>query len=369
MEKSSILIMPALYAGGAEKQYRYIIETANKEKSNLVVFLVNKPLKGMESETERFIRCNTNVEFHQLDNNVLNFNAESKNKVRIEKVKALLVLYAQLRKYIKKNNVDTVMFSYVTQLMLTPFFNKNGVNVVFNERNTGRQICDSKMKRSLLKKCHKVIANSNYAARYVQDKTGINVEVVKNGLVTDRIEKVGHTDFVILVPARLTPIKNQLVVLRALKIIGTNGLKVIFAGSVKDEAYYAKLKEYVVENDLEKCVSFPGHVSNMKDMYATTDLMILPSFEEGTPNVLLESYLYEIYPLVSDIPMNRDCCISESLLFSPDDADKLAEKIQEVMKMSANQKEEIASKGFQYVCDEYSMEKLAQNYKRILFDA
>ena len=67
--------------------------------------------------------------------------------------------------------------------------------------------------------------------------------------------------------------------------------------------------------------------------------------------------------------MNRDCCISESLLFSPNDANELAEKIQEAMNMSASQKEEIASNGLRYVCDEYSMEKLAQNYKRILFDA
>lgn len=368
MEKSSILIMPALFAGGAEKQYRYIIEAANTEKRNLAVFLVNKPLKGMESETERFICCNSNVEFHQLNNNVLNFNAESKNKVRVEKIKALLVLYAQLKKYIKKNHVDTVMFSYVTQLVLTPFFNNNRVKVVFNERNTGRQICDSKMKRSLLKKCHKVIANSNYAAKYVQEKTGITVEVVKNGLMVDKIEKSNHSDFVILVPARLTPIKNQLVVLKALKTIGTSGVKAVFAGSVKNEAYYNELKGYVAKNGLEECVSFPGHVSNMKELYATTDLMILPSFEEGTPNVLLESYLYKIYPLVSDIPMNKDCCINENLLFPPDDVDKLAEKVKKVMNMNIGQKEKIASKGFQYVCDEYSMEKLAQNYSRILFD-
>lgn len=53
-DKHILLIMAVLYAGGAEKQYRYIME-ALSESNKVSVLLLNKPINGNEEHTNLFI--------------------------------------------------------------------------------------------------------------------------------------------------------------------------------------------------------------------------------------------------------------------------------------------------------------------------
>ena len=48
-KKTCILIMPALFSGGAEKQYRYIMNEVSGSKNRVIVLLLNSPA---ESEKE-----------------------------------------------------------------------------------------------------------------------------------------------------------------------------------------------------------------------------------------------------------------------------------------------------------------------------
>lgn len=371
MEKRNntcMLIMPALFSGGAEKQYRYIMSEIVDEHRRVVVLLLNLPLQGEEKSTRAFIENHSNIEFHQLDGNVLNCNTESKLSVYIAKVCALLKQRRWVKDYLKQNNVDIVMFSYVTQLILTPLFNRYNVKVVFNERNTGRQICDKEFKINLLKKCFKVIANSKYAADYIKKKTGLNVEVFNNGIVEKHIEHIAHKFFVVTVPARITRIKNQMLVLEALNLLSDkNRIRIRFAGSTEDEQYEQELKTYIENHGLQEIVEFLGYINDMKSVYGQTDLLVLPSFEEGTPNVLLESYMYRILPLASNIPMNKDCCIFEHLLFDPNDPKMLAQKIELAVKgMLFEDINTVLDKNESYVHSEYSMKNLKQKYSQLL---
>jgi glycosyltransferase involved in cell wall biosynthesis len=273
-----------------------------------------------------------------------------------------------VRSFLKKNRVDVVMCSYVTQLLMTPLFNRYGTKVIFNERNTGRQICDKKFKMDLLKQCFKVVANSKYAAEYVEQKTGLTVEVYNNGIVEKHLEPIAHEDFIITVPARINRIKNQMVVLEALQQLkDKSNIRVCFAGNVDDEQYEQELKHYVKEHNLQAYVEFLGYVNKMNEVYGRTDLMVLPSFEEGTPNVLLESYMYRILPLVSDIPMNRDCCNWEQLLFDPQNPQMLAEKIAAAADgRLVENLETVLNRNEAYVYAEYSMENLKKRYSQLL---
>lgn len=215
-KKTCILIMPALFSGGAEKQYRYIMNEVSGSKNRVIVLLLNSPAESEKEITEKFIEKHPNIEFYQLDGRVM--STEKKGlTIKYEKLKCFFKQKKWIRKFLRENKVDIVMFSYVTQLLLVPIFKRYGIKTVFNERNTGRQICDKKFKKALLKKCDRVVANSKYAAQYVKNATGIDVAVINNGIEDKKLEKKEHSGFNVLIPARITRVKNQMVAVRALQ--------------------------------------------------------------------------------------------------------------------------------------------------------
>lgn len=368
-KKNVLLIMSALFVGGAEKQYRYIME-ALSESNSIDVLLLNKPLKGEEQKTGNYIDNHRNIRFHQLNGDALNEAKKGKLHGIIGKIRSLGIQWMWLRKHLKNNRTDVVMYTYITQLMMTSIFRKYGVKTIFNERNTGRQICDKKFKVLLLKKCDKVICNSEYASKYINHKTGITAEVYKNGIELKSCQKKEHNEFNILVPARISQIKNQMLVVKALELLKTmldakayESIHCVFAGSCEFEDYRQKILHEIKTEELN--IELAGYVGNMEERYSVTDLVILPSFEEGTPNVLLEAYMYRILPLISNIPMNKACCIDDRIMFDPNDAKSLAEKIKAVISGRLLDTVDFKDKARKYVEENYSLKAMADNYERL----
>ncbi len=363
-EKKILLIMTALFAGGAEKQYRYIME-ALSESSSVSVLLLNQPIKGKEDFTRNYILQHGSIEFFQLDGDALNMAKSGRINEKLGKIRSLFLQWCWLRRYLRNHKVDAVMFTYVTQLLMVPLFNKYGIKSVFNERNTGRQVCDKGFKIKLLQKCTKVIANSEYASNYIHEKAGIDVSVYKNGVKIDSIEKKEHTAFNILVPARINRIKNQKAVADAIRLLKDrlpqsdyDRISVVFAGMIEENAYLEEIKQVIQRDSLN--ITIPGYVEQMSDLYEKTDLLILPSYEEGTPNVLLEAYMYRIDALVSDIPMNVSCCTDREMLFSPEDPVELAERIATVLK--TKKPEAYYDNNYRYLLEHYGINQMKERY-------
>lgn len=361
--------MTALFVGGAEKQYRYIME-ALSEKYKVHVLLLNQPLKGEESRTKKYIESHRIISFYQLNGNALNEAKKGKIQGIIGKIRALVMQWLWLKKYVFGLKIDATMFTYVTQLLMVPLLRRMGIRIVFNERNTGRQICDREFKVGLLHKCDKVICNSEFASKYIEEMTGINVTVLKNGIEIKPCLRKEHEGFNILVPARISPIKNQMIVAKALERLKTllnedeiALIRCTFAGSCEFQEYKTQLENEIKEHDLN--IELTGFIGNMDELYATSDLVILPSYEEGTPNVLLEAYMNRIDVLASDIPMNRVCCTDDGILFSPDDDMELAQKI--VGCYRTHKTQEFYDKNYNYLIDNYGINEMKRNYI-LLFD-
>lgn len=363
-----LLIMTSLYAGGAEKQYRYIMESLCID-NEVTVLLVNKPLCGLEESTREYILSHPKIRFIQLNGDALNKEKKGKIIKFFGKVQTLLKQYIWICNNVKEKTADVVMFSYVTQLLMSDFFRKRKIKIIFNERNTGRQVCDNKLKIKCLQKCDKVVCNSIAAAEYIKKKAGIHTEVINNGINIRTIEKKAHEGFNIVVPARINGIKNQMVVVKAVKQLREympdceySKVKCLFAGTIEDEKYGAQLKAYISEEKLN--AEIIGYQKNIERIYEITDLLILPSYEEGTPNVLLEAYMYGIRRLVSNIDTNKKCAISDNILFDPNDEIILARKICEIVQGKqaylSNQAE------LEYIKQNYSITAMGNNYQRLI---
>lgn len=133
-------------------------------------------------------------------------------------------------------------------------------------------------------------------------------------IMNRKLEKEEHSGFNVLIPARITRIKNQMVAVRALQYLNDIPIKIYLAGGIEDQGYFDELRTESEKLQILDKIEFCGYVKNMPQLYAMTDLVVLPSYEEGTPNVLLEAYLYGIPAVASNIPSDADSAQLKSFL-------------------------------------------------------
>lgn len=102
---------------------------------------------------------------------------------------------------------------------------------------------------------------------------------------------------VIILPARMTPLKGHEDIIRAIKILKDRGqtVKVIFTVDENETGRSASLikglKNLALSEGIEDSIIFSGYLSReqMRDYYAASDVVVLPSHTEGLGMVLLEA--------------------------------------------------------------------------------
>jgi len=123
-----------------------------------------------------------------------------------------------------------------------------------------------------------------------------------------KVEHDGRTDtinpsFTILQVGAVCDRKNQffsLRILRDLKLPNGINLKFIFAGTVFDPNYYKALTQFSVDNNLSTHVEFLGWRDDVHQLMAQADLLLMPSKDEGVPNVVQEAMYIGLPVIVSD---------------------------------------------------------------------
>lgn len=133
----------------------------------------------------------------------------------------------------------------------------------------------------------------------------------------------------ILFAGRIMPAKNWKCLLRALPLIDAkHPYRLTICGDGEDAK---ELRDLADELKLQDRVMLLGY---RKDVYAimqSADVLVLPSWYEGMPNVLLEALAIGLPCIVSDIPSHRDligdtqCAIT----FNPNSPAELAARINE----------------------------------------
>jgi glycosyltransferase involved in cell wall biosynthesis len=129
-------------------------------------------------------------------------------------------------------------------------------------------------------------------------------------------------------------VKGQHVLIAAMAALVQEGrhIRLRFAGDGPDRA---ALSQDVKNRGLADCVSFEGNVNQDKllDLYRESDALVLSSFAEGLPVVLMEAMAMEIpcvAPWVNGIPeiVTHE---TDGLLVPPGDAEALARAIGRLM--------------------------------------
>jgi glycosyltransferase involved in cell wall biosynthesis len=116
--------------------------------------------------------------------------------------------------------------------------------------------------------------------------------------------------FVWVLPGRLSWVKNQvglvcaLAVMKLARALPADAV-VVLAGRVRDRAAAWLLEPLGRLLGVAKHLRYVGALKDMKELYAAADALVLPSWAEGMPNVVLEAQLASL-PAVVTNEANRD---------------------------------------------------------------
>ena len=355
-ERRFLLLMPEYVWGGAETQFRYLINYAEKHKWKLDV-IVEHRFKKYDAILEQDIKKMTSVVIYKLN---------WYNKLTDAEILRDMIVWLLTKRCNVKYTI--CLIHYTADLILAPVLRFLGIDVIYSERSDASWISKNIQYERNLKYCNKILANSKYAQSKLADITGRKVSLIRNGKFIPAQLPIKESRIIrrIFVPGRIAAYKNQILLLHYIKENPRDDIKLIFAGVVEDKTYKRKMDSFIKANDLQDKVEFLGYIENMEEEYDKADLVALPSLVEGTPNVVLEAYAYGRPVIVSDIEMERDVVGNAKLRFSVKNVEDIHACIRYIEGLSDEEYKKLLRDNREFVIKNYNIERMAEQFYTIL---
>ncbi|URM33432.1 glycosyltransferase family 4 protein [Cytobacillus firmus] len=158
---------------------------------------------------------------------------------------------------------------------------------------------------------------------------------------TDKVNRknlgLNEDYFVIIMIARLTPVKGHSIALDALKRVKRNYSKIMLL-LVGDGFLEGELKRMVTEQDLDENVIFMGYREDVDPLLQISDIKILTSHSESFPLVLLEAARARCPVITTDVGGVKDLIPSEDFgwVVPVNDPSQLESAIIEAIELNQN---------------------------------
>ena len=131
--------------------------------------------------------------------------------------------------------------------------------------------------------------------------------------------------------------KNQILVIKAVEILKSQGVNVCVAFSGKENdprspQYTEELKSYVSNNNLSDNIKFLGFIerSEQLKLLEICRAVIQPSLFEGWSTVIEEGMAFNKLVLASDLHVNKEQLSDKGIYFERNNANDLAEKLKHI---------------------------------------
>jgi glycosyltransferase involved in cell wall biosynthesis len=171
------------------------------------------------------------------------------------------------------------------------------------------------------------------------------------------------TDFVIIMVARLNPVKGHPIAFQALKKVLEKfpNVKLMLLG---DGDLFEELQQLAKELAIEKNVLFLGHRENVHSYLAISDLEILTSLSESFPLVILEAARAHVPVISTDVGGVKDLISDASLgwVIPVKDEKSLKKSVEEaIMAKETGELKLIAENLYKKASTKYSLNQLCEN--------
>lgn len=317
-----ILFTDSLGSGGAQRQLVGLAKLLHDKKYDIIVLTYHKDEFFLPFLEENNIKY------------VLLKNAQQAIK-RIIKV----------IKFIKQESPDTIIAYQETPSLIACIVKLccRKIKVIVSERNT-TQILDFKTRLRFLlyKLADKIVPNSYSQEKYINKynpKLGNRITTITNFVDLDKFhptKRVKKENPIIMIAASIWPAKNTLGLIDGLKIIRDRGYNFIVRWYGKSELninYFNEAQEKIKRLGLQECVLLLEKSKDIKSKYNEADFFCLPSFYEGTPNVICEAISCGLPVICSNVCDNPIYVEDEvnGFLFNPLEPESIANALEKAL--------------------------------------
>lgn len=177
--------------------------------------------------------------------------------------------------------------------------------------------------------------------------------------------------------------ENGIRILAVLRIMKDKGIEEYFEAAKVISEKYSKVSfelvgEYEEETrekyepmiqDLEGkgILKYYGHIDNVPEVMAASHIIVHPSYHEGLSNVCLEAAACGRPVLTSDVPGCRETVNEFSgLLFDVRSSSALIKAVEEILKLSAEERKQMGLAGRRYVEDKFDRQLVIDAYRQML---
>lgn len=179
---------------------------------------------------------------------------------------------------------------------------------------------------------------------------------------------INYSKPTIIFVGRMVREKGIFVLIAALKLLNeqNQSFKAIYFGSGPDSPI---LEKTIHEMKLNHLVTIKSYQNDMATVYENADILILPSYSEGSPNVLLEAMAFSLPVIASNVAGINDIVshMHNGYLFNPGSENNLAIQITSLLKNTAAT-ESIRTNAFNF-SKEFSLERSIQLHTQLYSSA
>ena len=290
MKRNILFFCPSIEEGGVEKNL-FIIANKMSKKNNVFILTANKNKLKKFSNNIRFI-CPHNTYWSKksrilkaiicLKLFIFNFKIREYIAVSFQANILAIILFKILRKkiIIRCNTSPSSYIYSSTMKFIFGFFYNFADRIIVNSKEFNREFSH------FFKIKPKTIYNPIISA------TNIKRNIDLSYLTKKKIKLISV--------GRLTKIKNQIVILKALNLIKDKfNFELLILGKGNE---LNNLKNFVDENNLSKNIIFKGYKDDPIKYINKSNVLIHASKFEGLPNVLIEAQLQKKLVISSNCP-------------------------------------------------------------------
>ena len=360
-----VQIVPSLESGGVE---RGVIDLANflsqKKLSNHIISNGGSMLKNIDAKfTSHY-----------------NLPVNSKNFFMYP------FIAKRISKYVSNNNINIVHIRSRGPAWISSFLSTNDIKTVSTFHNIyGGESFLKKFYNKKMAKVDYIIAISDYVKKEISNKYNIHSDriiVINRGIDTDFFNddinasdkkkflnkyNIPNSQKIFLYPGRITEWKGQYQFISEIEKINMKERVIIFAGDTSNISHTNLLKREIKNKNLTDKCKILGSLNDqdLKIAYSLSDLVLsLPIRPEGFGRTISETISMKKIVIAKNIGGVFDQLKDLDKIYKIEDRDmgQLSEKIEQIMQLKEDFKENLVKKGRDHVRNNFSLHNMVSNY-------
>lgn len=248
--------------------------------------------------------------------------------------------FFRIFKYIKRINPQVVISYLETPSMLVCAYRLLGLKykLIVSERNTNvKYSFRDRIRFTLFRVADYVVPNSYSQQHFMESRCpylDTKIVTITNfcSFLNYKVERKHKRDVPeIVIAASIWASKNTIGFIEAVRILKDKGSEfhVSWYGIYEDSPYLKQCVDIIKSLGLEDTICLFEKTKNIKEVYEKADYFCLPSFFEGTPNVICEAICMSLPVICSDV-CDNSIFVHEGengFLFNPNNPEDIADKI------------------------------------------